>query len=152
MGGATASPMTSDPLTPRPPTVVCHCGAAGGASPGSHPALLSLTPALPRGLIPRAGGTGRALPSGRRGSCLGSCPKTLIQSQWHPQGYGPDPSPLVLSQVRLRGSGGRGPSDTPCPISISSAPKPFICPCAFMCQLGNKIPAFFIHICIIWCG
>lgn len=50
MGGA-ASPVTFDPLTLRPPAVVCNCGAVGGASPGSHPALLSLTLALPRGLI-----------------------------------------------------------------------------------------------------
>lgn len=47
--GGTASLMTSDPLTPRPPTVVCNCGAVGGASPGSHPALLSLILALPGG-------------------------------------------------------------------------------------------------------
>lgn len=47
--GGAASLMTSDPLTPRPPTVVCDCGAAGGASPGSHPALLSLILALPGG-------------------------------------------------------------------------------------------------------
>lgn len=47
--GGAASLMTSNPLTPRPPTVVCNCGAVGGASPGSHPALLSLILALPGG-------------------------------------------------------------------------------------------------------
>lgn len=55
-------------------------------------------------------------------------------------------------QVHLEGGGGRGTSDTPYPISVSGVPKPFIRSCAFyICQLGNKIPAFFIHICIMWC-
>ena len=87
-------PVTSDPFAPRPPTVVCHRRAAGGAASGSCPALLPLTPALPRAPVPLAVGAGRVLPPGRRGSFLESCLEVLIRSQWDPRGPGPEPLPL----------------------------------------------------------
>ncbi|XP_069447005.1 syntaxin-10 isoform X2 [Ovis canadensis] len=79
LGGCCLPSVNSDPLAPRPPTVVCHCGAAGSASPGPRPLLLSLISVLPRGWPLQLQGAGRALPPGRTGrSCRGNCPKALI--------------------------------------------------------------------------
>ncbi|XP_059775784.1 syntaxin-10 isoform X1 [Balaenoptera ricei] len=52
-----------------------------GASPGPHPVLLSLILALPRKLVPPAGGASRALPPGRRGIMPGELSQGFIQSQ-----------------------------------------------------------------------